>query len=69
MLEIGGNRKFLEFLQLFMVQNEDSDRHSKYYTQACALYRDKLAQCAELDIDFIVDQSWFEELTITEGYE
>lgn len=63
MLEIGGNRKFLEFASLFMLRNEDSDRHSKYFTKACAMYRDLLLQSARLDVEFIVDQSWFDELT------
>ena len=69
MLEIGGNRKFLEFISLFMIQNEDSDRHSKYYRRACALYRQKLKHCAEEDLHFNVDESWFDELTLFEGYE
>lgn len=69
MLTIGGNRKFSDFTSLFMIQNEDSDRHSKYYTKACAMYRDRLLQCAELGLDFTVDQSWFDELTLTEGHE
>ena len=68
MLEIGGNRKFLEFVQLYMMQNSDLDRHSKYYKRACGLYRDKLAKCAEEDREFIVDSSWFEELPLTEGH-
>ena len=52
-----------------MMQNDDSDRHSKYYKRACALYRDKLAKCAADDRDFIVDDSWFDELPLTEGHE
>ena len=67
MLEIGGNRNFLEFITLFKIQNEESDLYSKYFTKACAMYRDKLAQCAELDIDFIIDKSWFDELPLIEG--
>ena len=69
MLEIGGNRKFLEFTKLFMIQNEDSDRHSKYYRKACALYREKLVECAEDDLDFIVDETWLDELPQKEGRE
>ena len=52
-----------------MIQNEDNDRHSKYYMKACDMYRKKLLQCAEDDCDFVVDQSWFDEMTITEGYD
>ena len=33
------------------------------------MYRDKLVQCAELNIDFIVNQSWLDELTQSEGQE
>ena len=52
-----------------MIQNEDNDRHSKYYMKACDMYRKKLLQCAEDDCDFVVDQSWFDEMAIDEGYE
>lgn len=69
MLEIGGNRKFLEFASIFMLRNEDSDRHSKYFTKACAMYRDFLLQSAQHDVEFTVDQSWFDHLTQIEGHE
>ena len=67
MLEIGGNEKFIQFIKLFMIPNEGSDRHSKYFRRACDLYRRKLAQCAELNIEFIVNESWFDQITLTEG--
>ena len=52
-----------------MIQNEDSDRHSKYHTKACDMYRKKLLQCAKEGYPFIVNQKWFDELTMTEGYD
>ena len=67
MLEIGGNRKFLEFIQLYQIKDDDSDRYSKYYTKACAMYRDKLLQCAELDIEFNINKSWLDEMSKSEG--
>ena len=69
MLEIGGNRKFLEFIQLYMMQNSDLDRHSKYFKRACGVYRERLQKAAEEDIDFVVDSSWFDELPLTEGHQ
>lgn len=69
MLEIGGNRKFLEFIQLYMIQNDDSDRHTKYHKKACSLYREKLQECAENDLDFVVSKSWFEELNLADGHD
>lgn len=69
MLQIGGNKKFLEFTQLYMMAKKDSDQHSKYYRKACSMYRDKLAHCAEQDLEFIVDYSWLDELTQADGHE
>lgn len=52
-----------------MIQNEDKDRHSKYYKRACAFYRAKLLRCAEYDQEFVVDNSWFDELSLVDAHE
>lgn len=52
-----------------MIQNEDSDRHSKYYKRGCALYREKLLHAAEYDQEFVVQNSWFDELNLVDAHE
>lgn len=43
MLKYGGNRKFLEFMNLYEISNNDDDRHQKYITKACQFYREQLS--------------------------
>ena len=51
MLKYGGNRKFLEFLNLYEISNNDDDRQLKYFTKACEFYREQLLKRAINDIE------------------
>jgi len=60
MLKFGGNRKFLEFMNLFEIPNNDGDRHQKYITKACKFYREQLSNRAINDIqDFEISDELF----------
>lgn len=39
LLKHGGNRRFLEYIKLYEIINNESDRDMKYLTKACEMYR------------------------------
>ena len=42
MLQYGGNRKFLEFLNIYKIPNDRENLSTKYLTKAASLYREKI---------------------------
>lgn len=68
MLKYGGNRKFLEFINLYEIQNNDDDRHQKYITKACEFYREQLSHRAINDIEeFEISDEVFYKLPKSNG--
>ena len=68
MLKYGGNRKFLEFLNLYEISNNDDDRHLKYITKACEFYREELSKRAINDLEELeVSDELFYKLPKSEG--
>lgn len=67
MLQYGGNRKFLEFIRLYNITNNDKDRHSKYITKAVDLYRRLLSEMAIKDIKIPIESWIFNELKLEDG--
>ena len=67
MLQYGGNRKFLEFIRLYNITNNDKNRHSKYITKAGELYRRLLSEMAIKDREIEIDQEILRELSVEDG--
>ena len=67
MLQYGGNRKFLEFIHLYNITNNDKDRHSKYITKAVDLYRRLLSEMAINEREIPIDSDIFKEMKKEEG--
>jgi hypothetical protein len=67
MLQYGGNRKFLEFIRLYNITNNDKDRHSKYITKAVELYRRLLMEMAIKGHEMSVDSEIFKDLNKEDG--
>lgn len=65
MLRYGGNKQFVEFLQLYSLENEPIG--TRYFTKACQLYRDRLKQMAELNEVFQFSKDLHYTLPIFEG--
>lgn len=67
MLKRGGNRKFLEFVQLYKLNHDEYVSSTKFITKASNFYRSLLRQAVETKKDFIVDESLFKRLSFKKG--
>ena len=57
MLQYGGNRKFLQVMSMYQIDNNDENRGTKYITKAAEMYRKQLMKAAVADEDFTLEDS------------
>lgn len=62
----GGNRKFLELINLYKL--EFMDMHDVFITKACDFYRQILDEACQNNVEFEVNKNLLEILSIRKGY-
>lgn len=67
MLKHGGNRKFLEFLNLYQISNNSDSRDTKYVTKAVEYYRKLLSNAAVTGKKFSISEKLFNKLSLEDG--
>ena len=67
MLKKGGNRRFLEFVQLFKLNKDQKTQSTKYITKAADFYRTLLHKSMQENSTFEVDDSLFKQITVAQG--
>ena len=67
LLKKGGNRKFMEMVQLYKLNKDERTKSIKYITKAAFLYRSMLQECIEKRRDLEIDTALFNRLNMLNG--